>query len=128
MILLACLLRKKAYVLVNLESLRKGTAEILILHQLIEGDSYGYRIIKDLEKKSNGTYLLPVGTMYPILYRLIERGYVTDYDTWQGKRKRKYYRIEEKGKLYFKELWDEYKQLTEGIYSIVGGQEEADTD
>lgn len=114
--------------MVNLESLRKGTAEILILHQLIEGDSYGYRIIKDLEKKSNGTYLLPVGTMYPILYRLIERGYVTDYDTWQGKRKRKYYRIEEKGKLYFKELWDEYKQLTEGIYSIVGGQEEAETD
>lgn len=108
--------------MVNLESLRKGTAEILILHLLMEDDSYGYKLMKDFEEKSNGSYVLPAGTMYPILYRLIEKGYVTDYDTWQGKRKRKNYRLEEKGKKYFEELWAEYSQLTEMIYSIVQGQ------
>ena len=109
--------------MINLDSLRKGTAELLILHQLVEGDSYGYKITKDLEEKSHGSYRLPVGTMYPILYRLIENGYVTDYDTWQGKRKRKYYHIEESGKAYFNALWAEYKQMTEGIFAIIEGQE-----
>lgn len=108
--------------MVNLDNLRKGTAELLILCLLTEGDSYGYKITKDLEQQTGGSYRLPVGTMYPILYRLIESGYVTDYDTWQGKRKRKYYRIEDSGRAYFKELWAEYDKMTEDIYAIVKGQ------
>ena len=117
-----CLLKKEGANVVNLENLRKGSAEILILHLLIQGDSYGYKLIKDIAAMCSEQYAPPGGTLYPVLYRLVERGYVTDYDTYQGKRKRLNYRITEEGKLYFQELWGEYRLWTEEMYSIVEGQ------
>lgn len=48
-------------------------------------------------KKSNNTFSLKEGTLYPILHSLENNNFVESYwDDTNGKRKRKYYRITKK--------------------------------
>ena len=107
--------------LANEENIRRGTAEIVILHILLDGDTYGYELTQKLEKRSEGYYSLPEGTLYPILYRLVDRGYISSYSEMLGKRKRQYYHLEELGKQYYQELLDGYEKITRGIRLIIDG-------
>jgi PadR family transcriptional regulator PadR len=59
---------------------------------------YGYQIIKDLEKKSQGYFRFKEGTLYPALHRLEKTGLILG--SWQmlpNGRHRRYYHITEKG-------------------------------
>ena len=72
--------------------------EMLLLKIISEGDCYGYQIVQTLDKISNGTIHIAEGTMYPILYRLLDEGLISDEKRLVGKRQtRIYYHIEEKG-------------------------------
>ena len=71
--------------------------EMLLLKIISEGDCYGYQIVQTLDKISNGTIHIAEGTMYPILYRLLDEGLISDEKRLVGKRQtRIYYHIEEK--------------------------------
>jgi len=114
--------------MVNDENIRRGTAEIVILRILLDGDTYGYELTQELEKRSEGFYGLPEGTLYPILYRLVDRGYITSYSEMLGKRKRQYYHLEEHGRLYYQELLAGYRRISKGIHLIIeekGGDADA---
>lgn len=106
------------------KELLKGSTTILILSLLDKKSMYGYEMIKEIEKKSNGVFTFKEGTLYPILHSLEAEQFVEAY--WsdeEGKRKRKYYRITDKGRLNMKEKQDEWitfrsavdKVLWEGI-------------
>lgn len=70
--------------------------EMLLLKIISEGDCYGYQIVQTLDKISNGTIHIAEGTMYPILYRLLDEGLISDEKRLVGKRQtRIYYHIEE---------------------------------
>jgi PadR family transcriptional regulator PadR len=59
---------------------------------------YGYQIIKELEKESQGYFKFKEGTLYPVLHRLEKAGLVQGQ--WQmlsGGRQRRYYHITDKG-------------------------------
>ena len=56
--------------------LLKGSTESLLLCMISNQAMYGYQIIKDLEKKSNGYFLFKEGTLYPALHRLERSGVV----------------------------------------------------
>jgi PadR family transcriptional regulator PadR len=101
------------------ENLKRGTVEMLILFVLSKGDKYGYELSKALTEKSDGLYEVQEGSMYPTLYRLIEKNYISDHKEVIGKRRtRVYYHIEEKGLEYLQEIIDEYYSLNEGIERI----------
>ena len=77
----------------------KGNIESLLLSLIGQQSMYGYQIIKELEKKSQGYFKFKEGTLYPILHRLERAGLLTS--KWQmlsGERQRKYYYISEKGR------------------------------
>lgn len=58
--------------------------------------------------------------MYPILYKLLDKGYVTDYKKLAGKRlMRVYYHLEEEGFIYFRTLLEEYNKVHEGVRKIL---------
>ena len=58
--------------------------------------------------------------LYPILYRLVDKGYLTDYKKPAGKRlMRVYYHLEEAGVIYFHELLEEYNQVKLGVELIL---------
>ncbi|MDD6527206.1 MAG: PadR family transcriptional regulator [Oscillospiraceae bacterium] len=87
---------------------------------LREKDMYGYEIVKAVSEKSGGQFELPLGTLYPVLYRFVENGYLSDRDEIVNKRLRKYYHLEESGKEYFLALLDEYRKISAGINLIIG--------
>ncbi len=104
--------------MLNTESFKRGTVDLVILSVLTEKDMYGYEIVKAVEAKSQGKYIIPLGTLYPVLYRYLESGALSDRDEIVGKRLRKYYHLEEKGKEYYKALLSEYKKISAGVNLI----------
>lgn len=92
------------------KELLKGSTETLILSLIKDNSMYGYQIIKELEIKSSGVFMLKEGTLYPILHGLEEKGVIESlWSEGENKRKRKYYKITEKGKEYLKEKEEEWK-------------------
>ena len=105
----------------NQDNFKRGTAELLVLHLLMKEDLYGYQITQAFDEKSDGVYTVLEGSLYPILYKLCEAGYITDYVVPAGKKRtRRYYHIEEKGRTYYAEMLGEYLDITEAIRKILG--------
>lgn len=91
--------------------------DFLVLTIISNGETYGYQISQLLKKVSNAKD----STLYPVLKRLQENGYVDAYDQpFQG-RNRKYYRITEKGTLCQKELLNEWREHISAIEEIIQG-------
>lgn len=60
------------------------------------------------------------GSLYPVLYKLLEEGCITFYEVKSGVRMRRYfYHLEDRGKEYLYALKEQYYSLTEGIQSIL---------
>ncbi len=103
------------------ESFKRGTVELLILTLLDEEEKYGYQISQELAERSGGRYTLLESSMYPILYRMLEKGLIADRTELVGRRRtRVYYRIEPAGKEYLAFLRKEYTSLTRGVLDILG--------
>lgn len=71
----------------------------LVLGILVEGESYGYEIVKKVEALSGGVLNWTDGMMYPLLHRLEQQGLVKS--VWRSAdtgRRRKYYQITPPGK------------------------------
>ncbi|WP_368390444.1 PadR family transcriptional regulator, partial [Thomasclavelia ramosa] len=63
---------------------------------------------------------LAEGVMYPILYRLLDKGYIIDEKRLVGKRKtRVYYKLEPKGKEYLNQLYIDYMDINTSIIKIM---------
>lgn len=107
------------------ENLKKGTVEMVLLHLLQERDMYGYELLQEMKKRSGGKFTLKDGSMYPIMYRMIDKGLVTDEQVLVGRRRtRVYYHLTDVGKAYLEEIKAEYLFITEGITNILNHQEE----
>lgn len=104
------------------ESLKKGTSELMVLYLLKEEDMYGYQLAQELKKRSDGYFVMPEGSLYPTLYRLIEKGVVEDRQEIVGKRLRKYYHLKDEGHAYLDEIIKEYKAINVGIAKVIGQQ------
>lgn len=104
----------------NIDNFKRGTAEMLVLHLLSKEDLYGYQITQAFAEKSSGVYTMLEGSLYPILYRLTEAEYISDYTTQVGKRRtRRYYHLEDKGREYYKEILADYDSITDSISKIL---------
>ena len=107
------------------ENLKRGTVEMILLHLLQEHDMYGYELLQEMNKRSKGQFTLKDGSMYPILYRMIDKGLITDEQVLVGRRRtRVYYHLTENGEKYLNEIKEEYYFITEGISNILNFQEE----
>lgn len=104
----------------NQENFKRGCAEVLALYLLSKEDMYGYQITQIMEEKSGGRFTILEGTLYLILYRLVDAGYIKSYTKLVGKKRtRKYYHLEDKGREYLNEILNEYDEITLGISLIL---------
>lgn len=105
----------------NKSNFKKGSVEMLLLHLLrTEGDCYGYQLSQLINQRSNGVLVIPEGSMYPTLYKLIDNGYITDYKKTVGRRMtRVYYHLEPTGEERLRELVEDYKEVAEAIHKIM---------
>ncbi|MCY0875548.1 MAG: PadR family transcriptional regulator [Firmicutes bacterium] len=77
----------------------KGYIDGILLSILLEGDSYGYAIARVVFERTNQTFEIKEGTLYPALRRLEAEGFIQGYwaEEEQGPRRR-YYMITDKGR------------------------------
>ena len=79
-------------------SLVSGSMAMLVLKLLEDGDKYGYQMIEELRRRSEDTFHLKAGTLYPLLHGLEEKGLVTAYEGEAAAGKpRRYYRLTKRG-------------------------------
>ena len=105
------------------ENFRRATAEIVVLHLLMEEDLYGYQLVKRIQENSDNLYSIPEGTLYPVMYRMISKGLVSEFNRMVNKRLRRYYHLEDSGRAYYAEALQEYQSMTRGILRILDGKE-----
>ena len=97
---------------------KKGILDICVLSILEKKEIYGY----GLEMEMASLMDVSGNTLYPLLRRLEKHDYLDTYMhvSEQGRR-RKYYRITDKGRSHLKELRKDWKAFKEGADRLIGG-------
>jgi transcriptional regulator len=78
--------------------LKKGSAELLILSLLEPRPRHGYELSKLIHARSEGRLTFHIDSLYPLLYRLEERGWIRG--AWvekAGERRRRFYKLTAEG-------------------------------
>lgn len=102
-------------------SFRRGVLSLVILALLSKEDMYGYQLVQATNNISEGRIVTQEGSLYPVLYKLLDQGMISDKKVQVGKRMtRIYYHLEPAGKIRLQELIREYKETTQGIALIIG--------
>ncbi len=101
----------------NLKSqMRKGVLEYCILNVLVKGDAYTSEILEELKQAK---MIVVEGTVYPLLMRLKNGGYL-DY-RWEESLSgppRKYYALTKKGKDFLKLMDQSWTELVNAVNHI----------
>jgi len=100
-------------------SFKRGTAEMLLLTLLTERDYYAYDLSKALKESSNGQFDIQGPSLYTVLYRMQERGFVSTWSEKVGRRTRIYYHILPEGKDYLERILQEYLHVSGGIMAVL---------
>ena len=104
------------------KELIKGSTTMLVLNLLNGGQMYGYQMIKELEERSDNTFTLKEGTLYPILHSLESEGMIESYwEDTKSARKRKFYQITTKGKKLLTEKEKEWQIYSQAVNKVIGG-------
>ena len=89
--------------------------DLLVLSITEKKDAYGYQLSQIIKQVSN----TKDSTLYPVLKRLQEQGFLTVYDqSYQG-RNRRYYRITDTGRQHYRMLAEEWNAYREAVDRIV---------
>ncbi|MFA5014916.1 MAG: PadR family transcriptional regulator [Actinomycetota bacterium] len=97
---------------------KKGVLELCTLALLAKKNRYGYELVNEISK----TISISEGTIYPLLRRLKNDGFVTTYleESSEGA-PRKYYQLTESGKEMEKELKEEWLTFVKQVNSFLKG-------
>jgi PadR family transcriptional regulator len=104
---------------------KKGSAELLVLSLLEDQPRHGYDISKLIQIRSGGILLFHVTSLYPLLYRLEDRGWIVS--RWVEKaeqRRRRYYSLTPEGRKVLRSQRKSWKEFVAAM-SLVTGVENA---
>ena len=111
---------KNIYARILDRELKKGSAELVILALVEQRPRHGYEISQVIEEQSDGAVRFKVTSLYPLLYRLEKRGWITS--RWVEKaaqRRRRYYRITPAGRRMLAEQRRGWERFVAAINRIV---------
>lgn len=79
--------------------LMRGAGPVAVLKLLESGAKYGYELVEELARSSDGILDMGQSTLYPLLYNLEAQGLVkAEWREAESVRPRKYYALTSKGK------------------------------
>ncbi len=106
---------------------KRATSPMMTLLLLNEKPMYVYKLSQELERRSNSTYKM--NFLYPVLYRLQQQGYVTEYsqEITESHRTRNYYAITDEGKEYLRFMLAKYRELLKVVDTVIESNGEVDT-
>lgn len=100
----------------------RGHTELIILRQLINGDSYGYEISKSIIEIGEGLLDVKDATIYTAFRRMESDNLITSYwgEGVEGARRR-YYSVTELGKSTYKQKKQEWIQINRILNKLIIG-------
>lgn len=105
-------------------SFRRGVMALVILALLEKEDMYGYQLVQETFRATGGRIITQEGSLYPVLYKLLDQGFISDRKVLVGRRMtRIYYHLEPAGKDRLQELVKEYETITQGIHMLLEQRE-----
>src|SRR6478672_3173815 len=102
--------------------LKKGAAELLLLSVIEARPRHGYELGKLIETRSGGRLIFHIDSLYPLLYRLEERGWIKG--TWvekAGERRRRFYRLTATGRRVFAQQQETWDGFVEAVRLVTRG-------
>jgi PadR family transcriptional regulator PadR len=92
--------------------LKRGTAELAILSVLENQPLHGYEIARQIEERSNGALRFTLAALYPMLYRMENRGWLKGaWGTAANGRRRRCYRLMARGRKILEPMREEWANL-----------------
>jgi PadR family transcriptional regulator PadR len=101
--------------------LKKGSAELIILSILEPRPRHGYEISKLIQMRSAGQMKFHVASLYPLLYRLEERGWLQG--RWvekPGERRRRFYSLTAEGRRVLSRQRETWRNFVQAMRLITG--------
>src|SRR5581483_3145454 len=98
------------------DDLKKGSAEFLVLSLLEHEPRHGYELQKLIESRSKGVLTFHVASLYPLLYRMEDRAWISG--RWvekAGERRRRYYRLTAAGRAALHEQRASWREFVAAI-------------
>jgi transcriptional regulator len=100
----------------------KGTLEMIVLEVLQREPMHGWGITELIERRSDGLLSVNQGSLYPALYRLVARGWISsEWRTTDNNRNARYYALTRSGRKQLaseRALWE---KLSRGVNLILSG-------
>lgn len=104
------------------KGLVSGSMALLVLKLLEDGDKYGYQMIEELKRRSDDTFHLKAGTLYPLLHGLEEKGLVTAYEREAAVGKpRRYYHLTKEGGAALREKEASWNAYASAVSRVLRG-------
>jgi transcriptional regulator len=105
--------------------LMRGTLDLMILRTLLPGPSHGHAIAKHIQRTSEELLKIETGTLYPALYRLEEKGWISASWTTSDKGKRaRYYRLTARGRRQLVGETSKWEAFSRAMRLLLDPQEE----
>ena len=101
--------------------LKKGAAELLLLSLLDARPRHGYELGKLIESRSGGRLVFHIDSLYPLLYRLEERGWIKG--SWvekAGERRRRFYRLTPDGRRVLARQRETWAAFVDAVRLVTG--------
>lgn len=104
------------------DELKKGSAEFLILSLLEAESRHGYELQKLIESRSEGVLRFNVASLYPLLYRMEDRGWIVG--RWVEKsgerRRRRFYRLTAAGREALEAQREGWREFVAAVTRVSG--------
>jgi PadR family transcriptional regulator, regulatory protein PadR len=99
----------------------KGHLDLLLLSVLSAGPAHGYAVISALRQRSEGTFDLPEGTVYPALHRLEDAGLLSSSWADADGRRRRVYALTSQGAAALTTEQGEWRRFARAVQAVTGG-------
>ena len=103
--------------------LKRGSAELLILSLLDARPRHGYELSKLIQTRSGGELTFHIDSLYPLLYRLEERGWIKG--KWverSGERRRRFYSVTPEGRRVLAAQRKTFEAFVAAVRRVTGGE------
>ncbi len=100
--------------------LLQGTLDMLVLKALSRGPMHGYGVTRWIQQSSDGALQVEEGSLYPALYRMEKRGWITSEEGLsENNRKARYYKLTRAGRKRLETESSAWDRLTEVIAKVM---------
>jgi len=97
-----------------------GALDMLVLKVLADGPLHGYAIAVRLERLSNEILAVEEGSLYPALYRMESRGWLTsDWSLTETGRRARFYKLTRTGRAQLAAETESWLRLTGAVASVL---------